>query len=361
MADLVDGGHLPRPGQRGAPVTVEVTRLARARGARLPPVMKDSPAPHRGRTPSSSPLAGSRRASGRGRGGPLRGGRLLAPDGTELAYSRTGDGPPLVCLPGGPMQASAYLGDLGGLTAHRSLVLVDLRGTGESAVPADPATYRCDRQVDDVEALRARLGLDRLDLLAHSAGAALALLYAARHPDRVGSLVLVTPSPRVVGIEVGDADRRRVAELRRGEPWFPAAFAALERIWSGTATAEDWAAITPFTYGRWDDAARAADARAEAQRNDDAAARYYADGAFDPEVVRTALARLSVPVLLVAGEVDVALPPDRAADYAALFPAAELVVQPGAGHFPWLDDPAEFVRTVATASARTGRADTGGR
>jgi len=101
-------------------------------------------------------------------------------DGTRLAYRRAGHGRPLICLPGGPMQAAAYLGDLGGLSAHRSLVLLDLRGTGESAMPADPATYRCDRLVDDVEALRAHLGLDRFDLLGHSAGAALALLYLAR-------------------------------------------------------------------------------------------------------------------------------------------------------------------------------------
>jgi len=78
------------------------------------------------------------------------------------------------------MQASAYLGDLGGLSAHRSLVLLDLRGTGESAVPADPASYRCDRLVDDVEALRAHLGMEQIDLLGHSAGGALAVLYAAR-------------------------------------------------------------------------------------------------------------------------------------------------------------------------------------
>lgn len=281
-------------------------------------------------------------------------------DGTRLACHREGEGRPLVCLPGGPMQASAYLGDLGGLSAHRALVLLDLRGTGNSAVPADPSTYRCDRQVDDVEALRVHLGLDRLDLLAHSAGAALALLYATRHPDRVAGLVLVTPSPRVVGLEVSDADRREVAELRRGEPWFAEAFAAFERIWAGAATEGDWAAITPFTYGRWDDVARTGDARAEAQRNADAAARYYADGVFDPTAVRSALTRLAAPVRLVAGEVDVALPPSRAADYAALFPIAELVVQPGAGHFPWLDDPGAFVRTAVASRPAVGRADTGG-
>lgn len=267
-------------------------------------------------------------------------------DGTRLGYHQVGDGRPLICLPGGPMLASAYLGDLGGLSAHRSLVLLDLRGTGESATPADPATYRCDRQVEDVEALRTHLGLDRLDLAGHSAGATLALQYAARHPDRIGRLVLVNPSPRAVGLEITDLDRRQLAELRRGEPWFPDAFAAFERIWSGHPTDADWTAITPFTWGRWDDVSQAQLAREASQKNTDAAAVYYSAGAVDPEAVRSALARLQARVLLVAGEYDVGLPPKRAAEYAGLFPHAELAVQPGAGHYPWLDDPEWFVETV---------------
>jgi pimeloyl-ACP methyl ester carboxylesterase len=270
-----------------------------------------------------------------------------AADGTPLAYHRAGGGRPLVCLPGGPMRASAYFGDLGGLTAHRSLVLLDLRGTGASAVPADPASYRCDRLVDDVEALRGHLGLDRIDLLGHSAGATLALLYAARHPDRVGRLALIGPSPRAVGLEVTDLDRRQVAELRRGEAWFPDAFAAFERIWSGDATPAVWEAIAPFTYGRWDAAARANLAREASEKNADAAAAYYSAGALDPEATKASLARLRAPVLLVAGEYDVALPPKCAAEYAGLFPQAELAVQPGGGHFPWLDDPEWFVRILA--------------
>jgi pimeloyl-ACP methyl ester carboxylesterase len=244
------------------------------------------------------------------------------------------------------MQASAYLGDLGGLSAHRGLVLLDLRGTGESAVAADPASYRCDRQVDDVETLRLHLGLDRIDLLAHSAGAAVALLYAARHPDRVGRLALLNPSPRVVGLQIIDLDRRQVAERRREEAWFPDAFAALERIWSGQATAADWTAIAPFTYGRWDAVAQAHLAREASQTNADAAAVYYSAGALDSDTTRSALARLRAPVLLVAGEYDVALPPKCAAEYASLFGQAELAVQPGGGHFPWLDNPEWLVRTL---------------
>ena len=268
-------------------------------------------------------------------------------DGTRLAYHQAGEGRPLICLPGGAMQASAYLDDLGGLSEHRSLVLLDLRGTGESAVPADPASYRCDRLVDDVEALRVHLGLDRIDLLGHSASAALALLYAARHLDRIGRLALINPSPRVVGLEITDSDRRQVAELRRGEAWFQDAFAALQRIWSGDATVADWTAIAPFTYGQWDAVSQAHLAQEASQKNTDAAAIYYSAGALDPEATRLALARLQAPVLLVGGEYDVALPPKCAAEYAGLFRQAELAVQPGGGHYPWLDDPEWLVQTLA--------------
>jgi pimeloyl-ACP methyl ester carboxylesterase len=141
-----------------------------------------------------------------------------APDGTKLAYRVRGEGAPVACLAGGPMSDSSYLGDLGGLAAHRQLLMVDPRGTGASAIPQDATSYRCDRLVDDVEALREHLGLERLDLLGHSAGANLAAQYAARHPDRVGRLVLVTPSTMAVGLAATGQSRLETAQLRSDEP-----------------------------------------------------------------------------------------------------------------------------------------------
>ncbi|MFD9903437.1 alpha/beta fold hydrolase [Streptomyces sp. NPDC059063] len=268
-------------------------------------------------------------------------------DGTELAYHVVGEGPPLLCLPGGPMQASAYLGDLGGLSAHRRLILLDLRGTGRSAAPRDVSSYRCDRLVDDVEALREHLGLEAADLLAHSGGTNLATLYAARHPERVGKLALITPSVMAVGITIAGGTRQETARLRQGEPWFPAAYAALEAIVSGRATDDSWAAIAPFAYGRWDERARAHRAAEDGQRNGEAAAVYAGEGAFDPDATRAALARFGRPVLVLAGEVDLNSPPPAMAELAALFPHAELAVQVGAAHFPWLDDAERFVAATA--------------
>jgi pimeloyl-ACP methyl ester carboxylesterase len=274
-------------------------------------------------------------------------GTFTSADGTRLTYHQTGHGRPVLCIPGGPLQASAYMGDLGGLTQHRSLVLLDLRGTGSSAEPADPTTYRCDHLVDDIEALRQHLNLPEIDLLAHSAGAAIAILYATQYPSRINRLALITPSPRVVGLEVTDQDRRAVAEQRNTEPWFPDAFAAFSRIWSGTPTSADWTAIAPFTYGRWDKTAQAHKSAEATQRNNSAVPHYYADGALDPPTTRKSLTEFNKPVLFLTGEYDVGLPPRNAAEYAALFKDATLTVQPGAGHFPWLDDPAWFTRALA--------------
>ncbi|MEW2166613.1 alpha/beta hydrolase [Streptomyces sp. NPDC007084] len=272
---------------------------------------------------------------------------FTAPDGTRLAHHSRGEGAPLLCLPGGPMRACAYLGDLGGLTRHRRLELLDLRGTGDSERPADPATYRCDHQVADVEAFRNHLGLDRVDLLAHSAAGDLALLYAVRHPEHVRSLTLVTARARALGVDFTPGHRAEAAELRAAEPWFGDGREAYGRIWAGTASDADFDAATPFFYGRWDDTARA-HAKSEAgQTNEEAAGRYATAEAFRPAAARAVVATWDVPVLLVSGALDSGPLPRVAATVADLFARAESAVIPGAGHFPWLDDPRLFTETVA--------------
>jgi pimeloyl-ACP methyl ester carboxylesterase len=270
-------------------------------------------------------------------------------DGTVLAYTGGGPGSALVCLPGGPGRNPVYLGDLGGVgpASGRHLVMLQTRGTGDSAVPADTATYRCDRQVGDVEALRGHLGLDRMDLLAHSAAANLAILYAARYPDRLRRLVLLTPGLHAVGLATTGAEAELAMAQRSAEPWYHDALEAYQAAAAGRASVENLRRYSPFYYGRWDAAARAHATTGLEPRAAKIGARYFGAGAFDPAATRTALAGLTAPVLICAGELDFTPTPQVAARAVGLFPRAELVVQQGGGHMPWLDDPRWLAATIA--------------
>ncbi|WP_412544366.1 alpha/beta hydrolase [Longispora sp. K20-0274] len=247
-----------------------------------------------------------------------------------------------------------YLADLGGLSAHRTLVLLDNRGTGASAVPADPSTYRVDRLVEDVEALRRHLGLDRMDLFGHSASGGICMLYAARYPDRLDRLVLVDPSLRVAGLP-SDLGLDEVLAERADEPWYAEALAALTAEAGTPEELEHLRRLSaPLLYGPWTAAARAQADAEPAQFAAPATEGFYAGYEPDP-ALPDRLAALPVPVLLVVGEHDIWPTRSAVRALAGLFARAEVAVLPRAGHFPWVDDPAAFAGTVARFLSAPGR------
>jgi pimeloyl-ACP methyl ester carboxylesterase len=274
--------------------------------------------------------------------------RFASYDGTELAYTVVGEDRPLVCLPGGPGRAAAYLEDLGGLTADRTLVLLDGRATGRSEVPADPSTLRFDRLADDVEALREHLGEERLDLLGHSAGTLVAQVWAAQHPDRVGSLVLVTPPGQLQGADRTDVPA--VLASRSDEPWYAEAREAYDALESAPPSQQQalWRAARPFMYGRWDERTQAHAATAETQTSKRAALAFAPASATDLDAAAlvAALGAVSAPVLVVGGERDALTGVAAVHAVAAAFPNATATVLPRAGHFPWVDEPEAFAAVV---------------
>jgi len=277
--------------------------------------------------------------------------RFRSWDGTELAYRLVGSGPPLVCIPGGPGQAVEYLGELGGLSDHQKLILLDNRGTGASQVPANPTTYRVDELVQDVEALRGHLGLDRMDLFGHSASGGICLLYAVEYPHRIDHLVLVDPSLRVIGIP-SDLGIDEVLARRAHEPWYADAVAALHAEARSPQELEKYRWLSaPLLYGRWNAAAQAQAAAEPAQFARPATDGFYAGFEPDPTLPRR-IAALTVPVLLVVGEYDIWPTCAAVRELAALLDSADVAVMPRAGHFPWVDDPAAFTATVQGFLAR---------
>jgi pimeloyl-ACP methyl ester carboxylesterase len=269
-------------------------------------------------------------------------------DGTKISYNEVGSGPPLLCLPGGPGRAAAYLEDLGGLSAERTLVLLDARATGRSDVPPDPSTLRFDRLSADVEALRVHLGLETADLLAHSAGTIVAQAWAATYPERVASLVLVTPSGRLQGSDRSDVDALITA--RSDEPWYADARAAFDALDTAPPSQQQtlWRAIRPFLYGRWDNRTQAHAATADTQvsKRAELGFRPAREEDVDVPALLAGLQAVRVPVLVVGGERDALTGVAAVHAVAASFPSAQTVVVPRAGHFPWVDEPAAFAEAV---------------
>ncbi len=111
-------------------------------------------------------------------------------DGTTIAYTQAGQGPPLILVDGalcsrafGPMPKLAQH-----LAAHFTVYTYDRRGRGDSG---DAKSYSPDREVEDIEALTAIAG-DGVYLHGTSSGAALAL-EAAKHLGSVIKLAVYEP------------------------------------------------------------------------------------------------------------------------------------------------------------------------
>lgn len=108
----------------------------------------------------------------------------------DCAYFIEGDGPPLLMVHGIGARHKTWQGLVDNLKSDFQCISFDLRGHGESPVP--PAPYTLDDLVDDVEALRAKLGIDRMHIIGHSLGGMIGPAYARAYPERVMSLGLLS-------------------------------------------------------------------------------------------------------------------------------------------------------------------------
>lgn len=137
---------------------------------------------------------------------------FLAVPGGRVWYRIAGGGAgtPLLLLHGGPGAPSYYLEPLARLGGERPVVFYDQLGCGRSEHPDDPALWRVERFVQELAALRAGLGLERVHILGHSWGTMLAVDYMLAGPEGVVSLVLASPCLSVARW-MRDADKLRQA------------------------------------------------------------------------------------------------------------------------------------------------------
>ena len=106
----------------------------------------------------------------------------------ESAFSVAGTGPALFLIHGIGARRAGFDAMVAGLCDRFTCISYDLRGHGLSPLPE--GRFGLDDLVDDLEALRARLGIERAHVAGHSLGGMIGPRYAWRYPDRVLSLGL---------------------------------------------------------------------------------------------------------------------------------------------------------------------------
>jgi proline-specific peptidase len=111
--------------------------------------------------------------------------------GGRVWYRSVGEGgTPLLCLHGGPGFTHNYLEPLEALADRRQVVLYDQLGCGRSDQPDDTSLWTVGRFVEEVAAVRAALGLDRMHLFGSSWGGMLAMQYVLDRRPELESLIL---------------------------------------------------------------------------------------------------------------------------------------------------------------------------
>ncbi|HSM51106.1 MAG TPA: alpha/beta fold hydrolase [Thermoanaerobaculia bacterium] len=273
--------------------------------------------------------------------------RLPAGELREIGERRVrvverGAGEPLVLLHGFGASAASWRLVVPALAETRRVIALDLHGFGYTERPRERAAYTPEGQAALVLALLDHLGIERADLAGHSYGGGLALLLAARHPERVRALVLVdTTRP-----EYGRARRSRLA-----------AFRPLTALFARTVL------LRPATVRRALERSVADPAKVT-----DELVRLYLEplgieGAVDAYVGLTApspgpppppvdLAAIGQPALVVWGEEDRLIAVRWGRELARTLPHAELVVFPETGHLPPEERPAELAAAIESFLAR---------
>ena len=125
-------------------------------------------------------------------------------NGVRLYTRAGGAGSPLLILHGHPQSMAMWHKVLPALAARHRVVLMDLRGYGDSSRPAADAQHlnhsKRDMALDAVAVMRAH-GFERFDVLAHDRGARVAHRLAADHPQAVQRLMLLDIAPTLAMYE----------------------------------------------------------------------------------------------------------------------------------------------------------------
>jgi len=271
-------------------------------------------------------------------------GKVFEAPGAAIYYEviGSGNGTPMVVANGGPGFDHTYLHFSPvwkSLSKNRRIVFYDQRGNGRSSALKPGQSCTLADQIDDLEALRAHLGFERIVLLGHSYGGYLSMAYAARHAERVERMMIVdSAAPRWSDTLVlfkdifPDTSERRDALAFAGE------------MGNKSASRESIALYLSMLF-------YSAEKR-------DAFVKNMPPDAFNKEVnqavagdmarfdLNPEIRKFKFPVLVITGRYDINVAPSVAYKIHQAIPRSRFIVFERSGHIPFYEEPEDFVRVT---------------
>ena len=257
----------------------------------------------------------------------------------------SGSGTPLFVANGGPGFDHQYLlvsDAWDTLAKSRKIVMWDQRGTGRSGPLKPGQSCTLADQINDLDALRAHLGFDKIDLMGHSWGGFLAMAYAARYREHIVHLIISdSAAPR----------------------WSDTLF-LFKDVYPDVTAREDGFAFTADLNEK--DSAAARESSTElyesmlfysTEHRDEFAAKmandkeyYEINRAVNHDVARFDLnpeiKKFRFPTLVMCGRFDMNVAPVIAYKIHQAIPGSKFVVFEKSGHMPFFEEPAKFVQVV---------------
>ena len=257
--------------------------------------------------------------------------RYAVVNGAKIHYQRAGAGRPLLLLHGLVGSAKNWRHNISFLSRDSSVYAVDLFNMGQSErVPGLDAGL--DATADRLAAFMDAVGLDEADIAGHSHGGAVAMMFAARHPNRVRRLILFAPANPFCNL---GHQLIRFYQTPLGI-WFARKIPFLPRMLKATALSHMYGDPARISPDALDGYTQGLHIPGTVDHVLQIVQRWFVDMG----LLRSALGELvAKPTLLIWGDRDRAVGLSSARELQRTLPQSRLLVLPGVGHIPFEEMP----------------------